>query len=44
MFELVVVGIMFAALIGVACFATAYIASETYKLFREIRNEIWKTR
>lgn len=44
MFELVVVGIIFAALISVACFATAYIASETYKLFREIRNEIWKTR
>lgn len=44
MFELVVVGIIFAALIGVACFATAYIASETYKLFREIRDEIWKIR
>lgn len=44
MFELVVVGIIFAALISVACFATAYIASETYKLFCEIRNEIWKTR
>ena len=44
MFELVVVGIIFAALISVACFATAYIASETYKIFREIRNEIWKTR
>ena len=44
MFELVVVGIIFAALIGVACFATVYIASETYKLFREIRNEIWKIR
>ena len=43
MFELVVVGIIFAALIGVACFATVYIASETYKLFREIRNEIWNT-
>jgi len=44
MFELIIVSIMFAALIGVACFVTAYIASETYKLFREIRNEIWKTR
>lgn len=43
MFELVIVGIMFAALIGVACFATAYIVSETYKLFCEIRNELWKT-
>ena len=44
MFELIIVGIMFAALICVACFATAYIASETYKLFREIRDEIWKIR
>ena len=44
MFELIIVSIMFAALICVACFATAYIASETYKLFREIRNEIWKIR
>lgn len=44
MFELIIVGIMFAVLIGVACFATTYIASETYKLFREIRNEIWKIR
>lgn len=44
MFELVIVGIMFALLVCVACFATAYIASETYKLFREIRNEIWKIR
>ena len=44
MFELIIVGIMFAALIGVACFATAYIVSETYKLFREIRDEIWKIR
>ena len=44
MFELVVARILFAALICVACFATAYIASETYKLFCEIRNEIWKTR
>ena len=42
MFELIIVSIMFAALIGVACLSTAYIASETYKLFREIRNEIWK--
>ena len=37
MFELIIVGIMFAGLVGLGCFGMAFIAAELYKDYEEVR-------
>ena len=37
MFELIIVGIMFAGLVGLGCFGMAVIAAELYKDYEEVR-------
>ena len=37
MFELIIVGIMFAGLAGLGCFGMAFIAAELYKDYVEVR-------
>lgn len=36
MFELIIVGIMFAGIVGLGCFGMAYILSEAHKIYSEI--------
>lgn len=37
MFELIIVGIMFAMIVATGAFGTAYILSEAYNIFEEFR-------
>ena len=37
MFELIIVGIMFAGLVGLGCFGMAFIAAELYGDYEEVR-------
>ena len=37
MFELIIVGIMFAGLFGLSCFGMAFIAAELYGNYEEVR-------
>ena len=37
MFELIIVGIMFAILVGLGCFGMAFIAAELYGDYEEVR-------